>query len=269
MKDEYHCKDYSSPCGYIVDNAHFPVFFTHHSFVPIHIDIIEKDLGTRIYNSMYPVKRRLFTMKKLYACILLTVSCTLSAKAPLSIRNKPVYAGGEVVLESLAYSVNDGAKNDTTDSYPVMGLGAFYDMYYLRTGLHCTFNAGKGTVHSDYNEIDGDAIDYTLKFISIEILGKYPLNAKGIEAWPAVGIQYSANIEATDASGDDLDDSKLSDLYLLLGAGFDYTVDSSIVLSPAALFGLNLTPEPRSDVPETNDHSGYRFVIRIAVGFLL
>lgn len=207
-------------------------------------------------------------MKKIFLIVIVLSTITLSA-APLSIKNKPVYAGGEVTLESLNYSLNDAAKNDTSYSHPVMGIGLFYDMYYLRTGLSYSFTADKGQIKSDIDTIDGDAVDYSYKFLNIDLLGKYPIKANPFELWPAIGFQYSVNMEATDENGDDFEDTDLNDFYLLAGVGLDYNINSQFVISPSVLFGYNMTPETIKDPPTNFEYSGYKFDFRIAVGYRL
>ncbi len=210
-----------------------------------------------------------YSMKKLILFVCICTSFSLFAKAPLSIQGKPVYTGGEVTIEGLHYAVNDGAKNDTAYDYTLLGLGAFYDMYYLRFGMSYAFTADKGQITSDYDAIDGDAVDHTYSFFNIDLIGKYPVSMGSVEVWPALGFQYSVNIEAKDENGDDFEDTDLNDAYLLIGGGLDYDITSSIVISPAVLFGWNLMPETVEDPPDNADYSGYKIDLRIAVGYRL
>ncbi len=199
----------------------------------------------------------------------LALSVTAHAAPPFSMQDKPVYAGGEVILESLTYAVNDADKNVTSYAYPILGLGVLYDMYYLRLGVSYTATGDRGQITSDDDSIDGDAIDDTYSFLNITALGKYPIQAGRIEVWPAAGVQYSLNLVAEDEDGNEMEDAELSDAYLMLGGGFDYNIDNKLVLSPGLLFGLNLTPETVSDPPSNHDYFGYIVDLRVVVGYRL
>ena len=163
-----------------------------------------------------------------------------------------------------------GGLESEIHSYNITALA---DITYCRLGIGYTRNFSDIKV-SGTGDFSGNSI--TLKkadvsFMNLTAVAKYPFKTLDgqVNLWPAIGLGYDINL-TNRAEGDTwVPNPDLNDLYLLLGGGVDYNLNSDWALALSFIYGYNLTPKASKDnlVPVSAKYSGYKLNLNFGVLF--
>jgi len=206
-------------------------------------------------------------MKKIIGIVVLVLLA-----ATMYAQNIEFGVGGSagLMLDFNTMSIDD-IDTSISINHTMLFFGVCLDATFVRLGIDYALNvAQSGKLEYGSTEIDAEFEDgYSISFLSISLLGKYPIDLGGVIIWPAAGIRYALCL-AYDIDGDgedDLtDDDALNDLFALIGVGADITA-GPVVVSPSLIFGYNLTSNPTTeDLPD--DVSILNFNIQFGVSVI-
>jgi hypothetical protein len=159
-----------------------------------------------------------------------------------------------------------------TDTF--LTLGIFADATYARLSLDyaVSLDARQKTKIVDDGDTDIHTTDppvgYTWSLITIELLGKYPIDLGTFVVWPAAGFLYTITINLDndgDGEADDLSHMEINDIYLSAGAGVDVTITPDLFATGSVIFNYNLTPN-RTDHEPSEGYTWSSWMVRIFLG---
>ncbi|MDA3899478.1 MAG: hypothetical protein PF637_03050 [Spirochaetes bacterium] len=203
-------------------------------------------------------------MKKITIFILILFSTSM-----LSALNLQKSAG--LTLNATRYSwtyENNDYSSNMSFPYSVIGIEAFFDMTYFRTGISYNGNIGKisSTTESENTETTVKE-EYAMTTSDIFLIGKYPFKKGKFDFWPGLGINYSMNLSFEDEDGNEIEDTDLDDLYLLAVIGMDYHLDSKLYITASIDFGYNLDAKTNTGDSNEDDWSGYKSSLKVGAGY--
>jgi len=194
--------------------------------------------------------------------LLCLIGAFASAQSPLRMQ-----AG--VTLGYDHYNLTDSiGVASATDDRNNLVIGGFLDAIYVRFIAEYQ-RAGSGTVAvTGYGSIDYPS-GFSVTFLNLEALGKYPLRIGTATIWPAVGVRYSHPLTMTIGGVDALQDptTDVADFYICLGGGIDFSVGTAVI-GLSALYDYSLTPSQTTATPSPGENiTAYDFEITLNVGF--
>lgn len=147
------------------------------------------------------------------------------------------------------------ASGDNYEPDPVTGGGffAFFDANYVMVKA--------GLLIAKDKDAD-DAANY----LSLGLLGKYPIDLGSFTLFPMVGLEYNMFLSMGDGKREDLKDADFLDMILLqLGVGADFNITDSIYIRPTLLWGIDLHANDYEK--EIDGLFKHKLDIGIAIGF--
>ena len=205
-------------------------------------------------------------MKNLVAIVfLLCLVCTI---APAQ---SPPHMQAGVTVQYGHYNLTDSNTGiSATDDRSNIAIGAFFDAIYLRANIEYQ-SAISGTLaitglgSADYPS------GFSVSFINLKALGKYPFQLGTTTLWPAIGVRYSYPLSVKIGGVDLLADpnSDFADFYVCFGGGLDFAT-GPVVIGFSALYDYSLTPsQTKSTLFPGEKVSGFDLEIALNVGFAL
>jgi len=199
-------------------------------------------------------------MKKVLLVLALAMFIAGGAFAQLSFS---AGVGGNFSMYNQSYSHPD---YDTEKADPVFGGGfnVFFDATYVTAKVGMFFLSDKEENSEDFGYYKYSYSRETqMTYLSLGILGKFPINLGAFTLFPMVGVEYNMFLSgkytssttmtygasSTTTSGEgtlkraDFDDDEKADadMFLLqLGVGADFNIVSGIYLRPTLLWGIDL-----------------------------
>jgi len=124
------------------------------------------------------------------------------------------------------------------------GANAFFDASYAEIGVGFTFASGKFVSKDpEYGKQEDDE-EYSLMYLNLSLLGKYPIYLDGLSIWPAAGIEYALCISG-EYDGRDLfmyntryTISDINQLWIKFGIGMDTPLNNVVFLRTKLLYGI-------------------------------
>jgi hypothetical protein len=168
----------------------------------------------------------------------LWLAVSLSLGVPVPAQAADTLVGATVdYAEVGVFHAEDGA----TEHYDTLGAHALVDLEFLRLAGGFTTNIGNYIRFIDgREEQDGT---YRIQYVSLTAMGKYPFRfADGTLAlWPGLGLRGAYGVRYSRAGTAEINRAP-HDLFLLLGAGVDWTIAEQLGITGSLLVAYNLTP---------------------------
>jgi len=174
---------------------------------------------------------------------------------------------------SFSMHMTDYSRSDFDVPKPIVGGGfnAFFDATYVmvKVGMF---------IGGDSREIDWETgnkvtMKMTYNYLSLGLLGKYPIDLGGFTLFPMLGFEYnmllSGEMEAGGAT-ETFERSPDNDMYILqLGVGADFNLTDKIYLRPNILWGIDFSRNEYERYTEENHGTVFKHKldIGIAVGY--
>jgi hypothetical protein len=199
--------------------------------------------------------------------IMVFLFCLVCATAPAQ---SPLHMQAGVTVLYDHYNFTDSYHGiSAMDDRGNIAIGAFFDAIYLRAILEYQ-RATSGTI-----QIAGSSVDYpsgfSVSFINVLALAKYPFQLGSTTLWPAIGVRYSHPLTMTIGGVDALADptTDVADSYVCLGGGLDLT-SGRVVIGLSVLFDYSLTPSQTTNTLYPGEQvSGYDLEVALNVGLAL
>ena len=177
-------------------------------------------------------------------------------------------------------------KNDYGSySVPWMGagFGAFFDASYAEVSLGFTFSNGKDVAKDKdgKKEKDFEQDPFSVTYLNLSLLGKYPIDLGSMVVFPAVGFDYAIGLSGKEDGKDmfkdqDEDEKKysatdMSQFWIKFGGGMDYGLSEAIFLRAKLLYGIGFASKIASDevkdYKETDNMLSHGLQVGVGVGF--
>ncbi|MDR2543618.1 MAG: PorT family protein [Treponema sp.] len=147
---------------------------------------------------------------------------------------------------------------------------AMFDATFVEASIGMMFGGEKWRFDGEW---DDDPTNLT--YLTIGLLGKYPIDIGSFTLFPMLGIRYDLGLSAK-YDGEDLDFGETSKadsmnrFWIKLGAGADFPITDQIFIRPSFLYGINFGTKDIRDWKSDDSrlstfHHGLD--IRVAVGF--
>ena len=141
-------------------------------------------------------------------------------------------------LDSLRYNGELITRNRTLGG----GFFAFFEASYVEVNIGMLFGGIRTKIPALKNEYSDDKIN--VSYLTLGLLGKYPIYLGGITFFPIFGIQSDFGLSIKYAGKKLSTDRKeiydaLSKFWLKFGAGADLNLSRSMFLRPIILYGFN------------------------------
>jgi len=174
---------------------------------------------------------------------------------------------------SFSMHMTDYSRPDYDDPKPIVGGGfnAFFDATYamVKVGMF---------IGGDSREIDwGTGNKVTMKmtynYLSLGLLGKYPIDLGGFTLFPMLGFEYNMFLSGEMEAGGAVETLEISpdlDMFILqFGVGVDFNLTDKIYLRPSLLWGIDFSSSERDEPFKVNNGAVFKHKldIGIAVGF--
>jgi opacity protein-like surface antigen len=188
--------------------------------------------------------------------------------------------GGNFGVYSISMSHPDW---DIDNPKPIVGVGfnAFFDASYVMVKFGMFIGGNSEEEKIPYAKV---FYETTYTFLSLGLLGKYPIDLGNFTLFPMLGFEYNIflnskytmNIGGVSSGGtidrSDLADDHASDLdmfILQLGLGADFNLSEQIYLRPSVLWGIDLASSESEKTFRDNKGTIFKskFDIGIALGF--
>jgi len=180
--------------------------------------------------------------KKIVLMLLITVFAVGGAFAQVGMS---AGVGGNFGVHMTSYSHPDA---DFDNPKPIVGVGfnAFFDATYVmvKAGM---FIGGNSEEFDMGNK--KQTMNITGTYLSLGVLGKYPVDMGGFTLFPMLGFEYNMLLSMKMSMGDDSETFKRADqdnasdsdmLILQLGVGADFNLTDKIYVRPNLLWGIDL-----------------------------
>lgn len=208
-------------------------------------------------------------MKKIIATLALVVTAASFATA------LDMSAGGGVTFSGVSTKTTTeilSVKDDSKDTQMNLGFKGFFDATYavaeVGYGLDLT------------NKTDGKDTKADLTFLSLGVLGKYPIAVGNVTLFPLAGVEYDLNLTAKaddkDVKKDMTADQKadLNQFWIKAGIGADIAINDKLYVRPTALAGYKLKSKAENDsidlIEKFNGKASintFKYDIGLAVGY--
>ena len=189
-------------------------------------------------------------MKKLIAVIALLV-LALGAHAA-GLQAGAGASAGFFIKEMLTSLASPAVSSDTTDTHWPVGFTAFFDSPYVQANVGYSqsllgHEKSTQTISGSTSTLVNTDIAATKGYLSIAVLGKYPLALGPVSLFPLIGLAVDFNVLAMDASGNDLkasmtDQQKADEnqFWVKAGVGADVMIFGKAFIRPELIAGLKL-----------------------------
>lgn len=207
--------------------------------------------------------------------LVLLLATVLAGGAFAQSMSAGVGGGFAALMESQSHKDFDIPADDQPPTNTGVAFGAFFDASYAMVKL--------GMFIGGHEEKDGDfSMKMTGTFLSLGVLGKYPIDLGGFTLFPMLGFEYNMfqsmemsigplNVKMKRSEIEDLGDkaSELDQLILQLGVGADINLTEQLYLRPTLLWGIDLNSTEREKKFKDDGGSIFRHKldIGVAVGF--
>jgi hypothetical protein len=188
-------------------------------------------------------------MNKISVLIFTIIAGSALLLSPTRSAAVEIMAGGSIGWEEwLGFYQSKPGSKDTMETYDSMRVSGILDVQYARFTVGYGYHVLRYVV--DTNGTEEKKGNRRIGNVNVSALGKYPFSFLGgtISAWPAIGAEYSINtlykIDGTDMKNRY---NRLNDLYVTIGGGGDYFINTETAVTGSLLFGWNLTPETSSN----------------------
>jgi len=207
-------------------------------------------------------------MKKIVLALFLTAFAAGGVFAQMSAG-----VGGNFGVHMTSYSHPDV---DIDNPKPIVGVGfnAFFDANYVM------FKAGMfiGGNSEDYDPGVGKKITMKMTgtYLSLGVLGKYPIDMGGFTFFPMLGLEYNMLLSmkvSVDSDSEtykraDQDNASDSDMLILqLGVGADFNLTDKIYVRPSLLWGIDMNRSNAEKDTKDLRTFKHKLDIGLAVGF--
>jgi len=205
--------------------------------------------------------------KKLVLALLMAALLAGGAFAQINI-NTSAGIGGNFGMHMTSYS---GGGESESSNIIGGGFHAFFDATYAMAKVGMFFGGNS-------EKEEGVTIKTTYTYLSLGLLGKYPIDLGSFTLFPMLGFEYNMFLSGKRSAGDlsskgnrsDLGKSSDLDMFILqLGAGAYFNITDKIYLRPSLLWGIDLFRN--GDEKKFKDDGGtvfkHKLDIGIAVGY--
>jgi hypothetical protein len=222
--------------------------------------------------------------------IALLSACLLAASAFALDFNAGIGLNGGLESSTVKLSFLGGLATQTAQTHQLdFGAQAVAGFDYAQIGFGYLVKKDNGSTTTTTSSIPGATVsdpvvvnptDANYSFISIEALGKYPVNVGGLKLIPMGGLEYDICVGAKGADGKAVDLSKVTDfsgktvgasyfntLSAKLGVGAEFAVGEKIVIRPQLLCSMGLYSAQNSDAKKTYESAGTELVTYSSSGF--
>ena len=202
-------------------------------------------------------------MKHLFLAVFL-----LCLIVPLASAQSPLRMQAGVTLGYDHYNLTDSNSGLTaTDDRGNFLVGGYLDAIYVRLIAEYE-KAVSGTLAGPGGSADYPS-GFSVSFINVLALLKYPLRLGTTTLWPAAGVRYSHPLTMQIGGIDYLKDSTtdVADFYICVGGGLDFSVGTAVV-GLSALYNYSLTPSQTNiSLAPGEEVSAYDFEVALNIGF--
>ncbi|HVO37478.1 MAG TPA: hypothetical protein VMV03_00475 [Spirochaetia bacterium] len=157
-----------------------------------------------------------------------------------------------------------------TDDRGNLAFGVFFDAIYLRAAVQYQRTLSGTLAVAGYGSADYPT-GFSISFLNLQVLGKYPLPLGSMTIWPAVGMRYSHPLTMQIGGVDYMSDPNIdvADLYVSFGGGIDFS-SGSVIVGLFALYDYSLTPsQTKSPLYPGEQVSGFDLELGVSLGFAL
>lgn len=208
-------------------------------------------------------------MKKIIATLVLAVTAASFATA------LDMSAGGGVTFSGLSTKTTMEIASVSTDKKATqmdLGFKGFFDATYAVAEVGYGFDLT--------NKFDGEDTKKDLTYLTLGVLGKYPIAVGSVTLFPLAGVEYDLNLTAKvddkDVKKDMTDDAKadLNQFWIKAGIGADVAINDKLYVRPTALVGYKLHSKVENDAIDAADKLGWKYSVNtfkydigLAVGY--
>jgi len=206
----------------------------------------------------------------------------------LSAQNKVSAGLGNLGLDFTGLSFSDENEalksssifNDLNGKDSSFGFFGFFDAVYAEANVGMGFGKIASSELDDKKTLVSDE-KTGLTYLSVGLLGKYPIDLGVLTLFPLLGAEYrfplvqkddkKPDLKSSGKNGD-LKNNDYSNIWVRLGVGGDVNITDMIYVRPTFLYGIRLKTEgEKKQVSAANHNSGNRFAhgfnFRLAAGF--
>jgi hypothetical protein len=228
--------------------------------------------------------------------IALVSACLLAASAFALDFNAGIGLNGGLETSTVKMALGTLMNTTTNQKYLDFGAQAVVGFDYAQLGLGYLVKKDNGTSTTLVSSLLGtnkttntDPTDANISFISIEALGKYPVNVGGLRLIPMAGLEYDICVGKKGSDGKAVDLSKTvnsdgktvgasyyNTLAAKLGVGAEFAVGEKILIRPQLLCSMGLYSAQNSDMKKameslgmTYSSFGFTFTAGVVVAYKL
>jgi hypothetical protein len=151
-----------------------------------------------------------------------------------------------------------------------VAVGVFLDAIYLRAAVQYQRTLSGTLSMTGYGSADYPS-GFSIAFLNLQVLAKYPIQLGSLAIWPAIGVRYSHPLALQMGGVDYMSDPTVdvADLYVSAGGGIDFSSGSTII-GLFALYDYSLTPsQTKGPLYPGEQVSGYDLELGVSIGFAL
>lgn len=178
-------------------------------------------------------------------------------------------AGVTALYDHYNYTVSQSGLSVSDDRHNAV-FGVFFDAIYLRFIAEYQTMLSGAISAPGYGSTDYPS-GFSVSFVNLLALGKYPIQLGTTTLWPAIGVRYSIPLTLTAWGTNALanPNTDVEDLYVCFGGGVDFAF-GSVIVGLSALYDMSLTPNQTKTTPPPGiSLSGFDLEVALNVGFPL
>jgi hypothetical protein len=210
-------------------------------------------------------------MKRLLLAFAIASLSTLAPAFDFKTLDKSVGLGFSMGPFSYTVKVAEGTEESkSVGKTTLMGGFAYFDAKYAQLSLGiCRSSSIIAKKTTDDLGVMGGSVDevfsdYPAKtYLSLGLLGKYPIQMTGFALFPILGFEYDLNVAYKDSEGNDLKEglsgaekSSLNQFWIKAGLGLDIPVTLKTYIRPEVLFGYKLHSKLERDQIDAYESDG-------------
>jgi hypothetical protein len=172
-------------------------------------------------------------------------------------------------LEYDKYNLTDSnAGISATDDRSNVVVGVFFDAVYIRAIAEYQRTLSGSVAVTGLGSADYPS-GFSVSFVNLLALGKYPFQFGTTTLWPAIGVRYSHPLTMSIGGVDALQDptTDVEDFYICFGGGIDFSL-GTMVIGLSALYDYSLTPSQTTNtLAPGEDVSSFDFELALNIAF--